>query len=38
MGEIFGRLEKLLYLCTQENKINNINITTIKKVLSYESK
>ena len=33
MGKIFGRLEKLLYLCTQENKINNINITTtIKKI------
>lgn len=30
MGKIFGRLEKLLYLCTQENKINNI--TTLKKI------
>lgn len=38
MGEKFGGLEKLLYLCTQENKINNINITTIKKNLNYESK
>lgn len=38
MGKMLGRLEKLLYLCTQENKINNINITTIKKNLNYESK
>ena len=31
MGKMFGRLEKLLYLCTQEIiKINNI--TTLKKI------